>query len=104
MFGITKLLNILFLAFDLTRPESYSNIPKWYSDVVEQLKNRSEELMGFIIGNKKDLTNQIQVTSEMASQIADQLGLGFIETSALLGENVDYTFSTIANLLLKSRM
>ncbi len=94
----------VFLVFDLTRIDSYNNIPKWFSDVAEQLKNRSEELMGFIIGNKKDLTNQIQVTSEMANQIADQLGIGFIETSALQGENVDYAFSTIANLLLKSRL
>ncbi|MFW9971743.1 MAG: Rab family GTPase [Candidatus Odinarchaeota archaeon] len=93
-----------FLVFDLTRVESYNNIPKWFSDVIEPLKNRSEEILGFIIGNKKDLTNQIQVTTEMVNQLADQLQFGFIETSALLGENVDYAFSTIANLLYKSRL
>jgi small GTP-binding protein len=94
----------VFLVFDLTRPESFSNIPKWFSDVIEQLKDRSEEITGFVIGNKHDLTNQIQVTSDMANQLADQLQLGFIETSALLGENVDYAFSTIAKKLLKSRL
>ncbi|MFX0038382.1 MAG: Rab family GTPase [Promethearchaeota archaeon] len=93
----------VFLVFDLTRPESFNTIPKWFSDVIEQLKDRSEDLMGFIIGNKKDLTEHIRVNSDMINQMADQLGLGFIETSALLGENVDYAFSTIANLLLKSR-
>jgi hypothetical protein len=30
--------------------------------------------------------------------------LGYIETSALLGKNVDFAFSTIANLLYKSRL
>ncbi len=38
------------------------------------------------------------------SQMATELELGFIETSALLGENVDNAFSTVANLLYKSRL
>ncbi|MFX0105994.1 MAG: Rab family GTPase [Candidatus Hodarchaeota archaeon] len=94
----------VFLVFDLTQPESFNNIPKWFSDVVEQLKNRSKELIGFIIGNKSDLADQRKIKSEMANQLASQLELGFIETSALLGENVDDAFSTIANLLYKSRI
>jgi small GTP-binding protein len=94
----------VFLVFDLTRPDSFKNIPKWFSDVQEQVLSRSEEIIGFIIGNKNDLTDQIQITSEMADQMASRLELGFIKTSALLGENVDYAFSTIANLLFKSRL
>jgi small GTP-binding protein len=94
----------VFLVFDLTRPETFKNIPRWFSDVVEQLKYRSEDLIGFILGNKNDLKDRIQVTSDKANQMANKLGLGFINTSALLGENVDYAFSTIANLLLKSRL
>lgn len=94
----------VFLVFDLTQTESFNNIPKWFSDIVEQLKDRSEELIGFIIGNKRDLTDQREIKSAMANQLAKRLELGFIETSALLGENVDDAFSTIANLLYKSRM
>ncbi|MFX1500800.1 MAG: Rab family GTPase [Promethearchaeota archaeon] len=92
----------VFFVFDLTRIESFTNIPKWYSDVMEQLKDRVVELKGFIIGNKRDLASQRKVTSEMATQLADQLSLKFVETSALLGENVNYAFSTIANHLYKS--
>ncbi len=94
----------VFLIFDLTTPESFNNIPRWFSDVLAQLKERSEELIGFILGNKKDLTNLRKITSDMANKLAGQLKLGFIETSALSGENVDYAFSTIANLLYKSRI
>ena len=61
-------------------------------------------MIGFIIGNKNDLIEQRKITEEMASSISNKLSLGFIETSALLGENVDYAFSTIANLLYKSRL
>ncbi len=94
----------VFLVFDLTRIESFNNIPKWFSDVIEQQKDSSQKLIGFIIGNKKDLDDQRKITSEMANQLANRLELGFIETSALLGENVNYAFSTIANLLYKSRL
>ncbi|MFW9828717.1 MAG: Rab family GTPase [Candidatus Thorarchaeota archaeon] len=94
----------VFLVCDLTRPESFNNLPKWYSDVIEQLKDRSEELIGFIIGNKKDLTEERKIEIDKISQLATELELGFIETSALLGENVDHAFSTVANLLYKSRL
>ena len=94
----------VFLVLDLTKPESFNNIPKWFSDVADQLKDRSGGLMGFIIGNKKDLTEQRQITTEMANQMANQFNLGFIETSALLGDNVDYAFSTIAKMLYESRL
>jgi small GTP-binding protein len=66
----------VFLVFDLTRPETFKNIPKWFSDVVNQLKDRSEELTGFIIGNKKDLADQRKITAEMVDKIAEKLELG----------------------------
>ncbi|MFX1572528.1 MAG: Rab family GTPase [Promethearchaeota archaeon] len=94
----------VFLIFDLTKPESFNNIPRWFSDVLAQLKNRSEELIGFIVGNKKDLTDLRKISADMADKLASQLSLRFIETSALSGENVDYAFSTIATLLYKSRL
>jgi small GTP-binding protein len=94
----------VFLVFDLTKSESFNNIPKWFSDVVEQLKDRSEALVGFIIGNKRDLTDKREINSDIANQLAKQLDLGFIETSALLGENVNNAFSIVANLLYNSRL
>ena len=94
----------VFLICDLTNPNSFNNIQRWFSDVSDQLSDRSDVLMGFIIGNKKDLIEQRMITDEMAMTLANKLNLGFIETSALLGDNVDYAFSTIANLLYKSRL
>jgi len=91
-----------FLVFDLTRPDTFKTIPNWYTDVLEQLSNRSEDLIGYIVGNKNDLKEQRKITKKRATTLANQLNLGFIETSALLGENVDYAFSEVARLLYKS--
>ncbi len=94
----------VFLVFDLTREETFNNIPKWFSDVVEQLGDRRDDLIGYIIGNKKDLMEERKVSPESIDELATKLELGFIETSALIGENVDEAFSTIATLLYKSRL
>ncbi len=91
-----------FLVFDLTRPDTFKTIPNWYTDVLEQLSNRSEDLIGYIVGNKNDLKEQRKITKKRATTLANQLNLAFIETSALLGENVDYAFSEVARLLYKS--
>jgi len=93
----------VFLVFDLTNPDSFQNISKWHSDIQEHLKERSEDIIGFVIGNKKDLTDSIKINSENAQELADKFNFGYIETSALLGENVDYAFSKIAENLYISR-
>ncbi|KKM99996.1 hypothetical protein LCGC14_1142200, partial [marine sediment metagenome] len=92
-----------FLVFDLTKPDSFKNIPKWHSDILVQLSDRSEDLIGYIIGNKNDLKEQRKITKKRVTTLANQLSLGFIETSALLGKNVDYAFSEVARLLYESR-
>jgi len=88
----------LFLIFDLSKPGSLESVSNWYFDIQNQLKDRPA-LTGYIIGNKKDIGQSIQSTSEKASDLAGYLNLGYIETSAKTGENVQYAFYTIAKSL-----
>ncbi len=93
----------VFLVFDLTNPESFSNIPVWYSDIKNQINMLEEDIAGYIIGNKKDLEKEKKITNESAQKLAQKLNLEYLETSALSGENVDYAFTTLAKLLYESR-
>ena len=52
--------------------------------------------------HKKDIGQSVESTSEKASDLASCLNLGYIETSALTGENVEYAFFTIAKSLYDS--
>ena len=88
----------LFLIFDLSKTNSLESVSSWHQDIQMQLKGRPE-LVGYIIGNKKDLAKYIKITSEKGSKLAKSLNLGYIETSALTGENVEYAFYTIAESL-----
>lgn len=91
----------IFLIYDLTKPKSFDNISNWYLDIQEQLKDHPE-LIGFIVGNKCDLIKEKKVTSESAIELANNLNLEYIETSALSGENVDNAFYNIAKSLYNS--
>ncbi|MHA1931194.1 MAG: Rab family GTPase [Promethearchaeota archaeon] len=93
----------LFLIFDLTNPDSFKNIPGWYSDIQKQLKSNDNDIPGFLIGNKKDLKKLAKITSVKAQELATKLNLEYIETSAMSGENVEISFTNIANLLYDSR-
>jgi len=88
----------LFLIFDLSKPSSLESVSNWYFDIQNQLKDRPA-LTGYIIGNKKDIGQSIESTSKKASDLANYLNLGYIETSAKTGENVEYAFFTIAKSL-----
>lgn len=88
----------ILLVFDLTNQKSFENLSNWYLDVKNQLKNRPD-LVGFIVGNKKDLIEDLQITAERAFELANTHNLGYIETSALTGENVDSAFNDLANKL-----
>ncbi len=91
----------IFLIFDLSKPNSLESVSNWYYDIQKQLTDRPA-LTGYIIGNKKDISQSIEKTSEKGADLASYLNLGYIETSALTGENVEYAFYTIAQSLYNS--
>jgi len=92
----------IFLVFDLTNPDSFGNIPIWFSDIKKNINLPEEEIMGFIIGNKKDLENR-QISADGAQKLAEKFNLKYLETSALSGDNVDHAFTTLAKQLFESR-
>ncbi len=87
----------VILVFDLTRPDTFEDIAKWYDDVKNATKR---ELPGIILGNKADLVDDIKISSEKIETIAQRLRLGYIETSAMEGKNVNEAFLYLAAMLV----
>ncbi len=90
------------IVFDLTHEKSFSSVPNWYQDVKKNY-NKNTPLIAYLIGNKSDLTSERKVKKEDALRVASELGLDYIETSALSGENVNDVFHKIAERVLKSQ-
>lgn len=98
-----KGLEGVILIFDLTNPKSFESISNWYNDIVKNTKMVTEDLIGFILGNKEDLIDDRKVPAESAKEIAQELHLEYIETSALTGKNVEESFYKLAVNLVKSK-
>ncbi|EFA83924.1 Rab GTPase [Heterostelium album PN500] len=87
------------LVYDITRRITYNHLTNWLTDA-RNLTNPNTIIM--LIGNKKDLEGQRDVTYEEASTFAKQNGLIFVESSAKTGENVEEAFLRTAKLIFQS--
>ncbi len=87
----------VFFMFDLTNSESFQNVKKWYQDIKSNLQ---DEFIGVLIGNKRDLAEQRNVEQQAISMLSEELGLEYIETSALSGQNINEAFDNIGEKLV----
>ena len=80
------------IIYDISRKESFINVDKWIDDLKE---SGEEDVCILLIGNKCDLDNIRQVSTDEVSKKAQQYKIGFCETSAKNAKNIDYAFQTL---------
>jgi small GTP-binding protein domain len=89
----------IVLAFDITNHASFQNINRWYDEAQNYLQKSVPKLL---IGNKLDLSSQRAVRTEDAKELADRLGVEYIETSAKNSQNVKLAFETLSRSILNN--
>ncbi|MHA1105587.1 MAG: Rab family GTPase [Promethearchaeota archaeon] len=90
------------LFFDISNLYSLANYEAWVSLVREEVDN-SESFPIMMIGNKLDLEENRQVQSQQAIRMAKSMDIhGYIECSAMTGENVEEIFNIIVQKILDS--
>lgn len=82
--------------YDVANRASYINTERWIDDV---RKERGKDVKIMVVGNKIDLKDQRQVTSEEAANRARELGVLFLEASAKSNTNVKELFQCLAETL-----
>ena len=88
------------LVYDVTRRDSYEHVQKWF-DRAKQLGG--EHLQTVLVGNKIDLpAHERQVSTQEGEALALELGVPFIETSALSGSNVENAFVRMTQAIKRS--
>jgi small GTP-binding protein len=88
----------ILLVYDLSRGNTIKSIPKWNMDIETYLNTK---IPGFIVANKGDLVEERAIKEEDGKRIANELGYGYLETSALDGTNVDEAFLDLAQKLFE---
>ena len=89
----------IILIYDITNPITFENITHWVSQVREEA---SQNVVIYLIGNKIDLSNERNVSTEEGKELAEKLGLPFNETSAFDGTNINETFDDIVERIDKA--
>ena len=93
----------VIIVFDLTNPASFKNIRNWFTDVWSNFSNFTD-LAIILCGNKSDLQEEIQVSHETALQLASELNIHYLETSARNGKNIDEIFEKLINTLISKHI
>lgn len=95
------------LVFDVTRRDSFLNLPKWVEELFTH--NGKGPIPLIVLGNKIDLrsTAKDYVTTEEGQRFVErlrqqypQIGVKYLETSAKTGENVEKAFEEIAKAVI----
>ncbi|XP_076330476.1 ras-related protein Rab-6B-like isoform X2 [Tachypleus tridentatus] len=87
---------VAIVVYDITCMNSFQQISKWIDDVRSE---RGNDVIIMLVGNKTDLPDKREVTTEEGEKRAKELGILFIETSAKSGYNVKQLFRHVAAAL-----
>jgi len=68
----------VIVMFDLTKEDTFKNVIKWLAELE---RYAAEDVRRILVGNKCDLPNRA-VAAKDALELAERLGLEYIETSA----------------------
>ncbi|EGD81649.1 hypothetical protein PTSG_02365 [Salpingoeca rosetta] len=85
------------LVYDISNRESFNALTNWLTDARTLA---SPDIVIVLVGNKKDLEADREVTFLEASRFAQENELMFLETSARTGENVEEVFLKCARSIL----
>ncbi|KAJ2002122.1 GTPase Ryh1 [Coemansia thaxteri] len=88
--------SVALVIYDITNRESFSQTSKWIEDVRAE---RGNEVVIVLVGNKTDLSDARQVSTEEGDKRARDLNVMFMETSAKAAHNVKALFKKIAQAL-----
>ena len=82
------------IIYDITSRRSFDNALDWLTRLKE---NSQEDIVILLVGNKTDLVDLREVSTQEGANFAQKHQLAFLETSALDSNNVEMAFTTIIN-------
>ncbi|CAF1015228.1 unnamed protein product [Adineta steineri] len=87
---------VAVVVYDVTNSTSFQQTSRWIEEVRSE---RGTDVIIMLAGNKTDLVDRRQVSTEEGEQRAKDLNVMFIETSAKAGYNVKQLFRRVASAL-----
>lgn len=85
------------VVYDVTDERSYMSVTKWISNIGD---NADKNVNKILVANKCDLVDKRKITRERGESLAENLGIPYMEMSALSSSNIDEAFTTLARDIL----
>lgn len=86
--------HVALLVYDITKRETFTRAQLWLKELERQ--TIPDSTVVWLVGNKSDLSQSRQVSAQEGQSLAEDRGLGFLETSALSGDHVNQLLLTVA--------
>ena len=91
----------ILIVFDISEKDSFEHVKNWVADIDKFAK---QGVLRILVGNKCDLEKQRIVSKEEANEMAEKLGIKYIETSAKDTINIETLFVDTAKYLLSKQV
>ncbi|KAJ0005997.1 hypothetical protein NQD34_015891 [Periophthalmus magnuspinnatus] len=85
------------VVYDISKRESFLRAQFWLKELEQQYIPGSTVV--WLVGNKADLAHNRQVSVQEAQSLAEDRGLGFMETSAVSGDHVHQLLVTVGQFI-----
>ena len=89
------------IVFDITNIESFENVRKWY-DIIKKVA--VPNIILILVGNKVDLSDTREISAEEGMNLAKELEVYYMETSAKTNENIWDLFEWIALQIINTNI
>jgi small GTP-binding protein len=89
----------IIISYDITNKQSFVNIERWMRNVKDFV---SDNAVKILIGTKSDLEEKRKVSKKELEDLANELDMKYIETSAKDNKNVDELFIIICKEILNN--
>ncbi|CAG0906661.1 unnamed protein product, partial [Cyprideis torosa] len=82
----------IIIVYDCTDQESFTNVRQWLEEIERYAPENVNKLL---VGSKCDLESKKVIDASMARELANELDIPFLETSAKNSTNVEMAFQTM---------